>query len=112
MIEADSPESKLLSLHFKNVEPANRQEAMYTASLLCDVDTKDGMRDGKLACRNNAGVVRLEGEFSGGVADGKWTIYDTKGNVSLSATYDKGKPDGRLDIFNPNGQGKLFSAGF
>ncbi|HFH3443543.1 toxin-antitoxin system YwqK family antitoxin [Pseudomonas aeruginosa] len=112
VIEADSPESKLLSLHFMNVERANRQEAMYTAGLLCDVDTKDGMRDGKLACRNNAGVVRLEGEFSEGVVDGKWTIYDTKGNVSLSATYHKGKPDGRIDIFNPNGQGKLFSAGF
>jgi antitoxin component YwqK of YwqJK toxin-antitoxin module len=112
VIGVDSPESKLLSRHFMNVEPANRQEAMYVAGLLCDIDIKDGLRDGKLACRNNAGIVRLEGAFSEGVADGKWTIYDTKGNVSLSGAYVKGKLDGRLDIFNPNGQGKLYSAGF
>lgn len=106
------PEADLLGLHFRNVEPANRQEAMYTPPLICDLDTKDGQRDGKVECRTNSGQVRLKGEFDSGEATGEWIIYDTKGGVSLSARLNNRKLDGRLEIYNPNGQGKLLSQGY
>lgn len=105
-------ETDLLGLHFRNVEPANRQETLPTQSLICDIDASEGLRDGKIACRTNSGLVRLEGEFDEGTASGKWTIYDSKSHLSLSATFDGGKFDGRLDIYNPSGQGKLLSQGY
>lgn len=112
LIPSNTPERKLLSLHFMNVELADRQEAMYGANLNCEVDTEDGLRDGAIVCRNAAGVVRVEGRFSEGAIDGEWKINDTKGQPSLSAKYSNGNLDGRLEILNPNGQGYLYKAGF
>ncbi|USW03722.1 hypothetical protein KUA23_13940 [Pseudomonas pergaminensis] len=108
----NGPETDLLGLHFRNVEPANRQETLPTPSLICDVGASEGLRDGKIACRSNSGLVRLEGEFNKGLASGKWTIYDSKGRLSLSAAFNDGKFDGRLEIYNPSGQGKLLSQGY
>ncbi len=112
IIPQDSAESRLILVHFLNIEPANRQETISMSHLICNLGIKNGLRDGKAICKNRNNITRWQGVFDEGLADGEWEIYDTKGNLSLSAKFSEGKLDGRLDIYNPNGSGKLLSKGY
>lgn len=112
VIPQDSVESRLLLVHFLNIEPADRKEVISMPHLLCNLDISNGVRDGEAICKNKNNITRWKGSFNEGLADGEWAIYDTKGNLSLSANFSEGKLDGRLDIYNPTGSGKLLSKGY